>query len=341
MLAKNVLLLEIVERYFIIVEIKHERIYVIPRENIYLEEFIEEVKTLNLIPIIRKENGRIYITFIEQRRRNLPKLLVPILLFATFITTTYAGYLWWGNSLYDGLLFSISLLIILGLHELGHYLYAKKTGNESTLPFFIPLPPQIFPLGTLGAVIFMRHPPKNSSQLLFIAISGPIMSFIASLILLIIGLYLSEIKVLTEGIYHGIYLQLPLILSFMLNRLIGMENFYIEPHPIMISAWVGLFVTFINLLPIGQLDGGHVIRALFKKRYKYVYLIVFFILLFLSYFWIGWFIWAILVLLLTRLENHGPIEDISELSKDERILGIITFILLIMFTFNLTPIVYI
>lgn len=340
MQEKEYLLLGIVEKYFTIVEVKYDRVYVIPKDFSTIDSFIEEVKELNLLPIIREEDGRIYITFIEHRRRILPKFLVIAMLLLTFVTTTYAGYLWWGESIYDGLLFSSSLLLILGIHELGHYIYARKTGNESTLPFFIPLPPQIFPLGTLGAVILMKHPPKNSSSLLIIAISGPIMSFITSLLFLIIGLYLSEIKPITGEVSKGIYLQLPLAISFMIDKLINLENYYIEPHPIMISAWVGLFVTFINLMPIGQLDGGHIIRALFKRKYKYVYILSFLSLLALSYFWFGWLIWALFVLFLTRLENHGPLNDLSELNKEEKILGLLTFLLLIIFTFNLAPIVY-
>ncbi len=343
MLPRDVLLLEIVNKYFIIVEFKQnqDRIYVIPKENVDYDRFIDEVRSLGLIPLIRRENDRIYINFIEERKRFLPKYLAPILFVLTFFTTTYAGYLWWGNSIFDGLLFSISLLIILGMHELGHYICARKTGNESTLPMFIPLPPHIFPLGTLGAVILMKHPPKNSSNLLMISLSGPIMSFVTSIIFLAIGVYLSEIKVATGEIISGIYLQLPLLISFMIDKLVGLENYYIEAHPILVSAWVGLFVTFINLIPIGQLDGGHIIRALLKNRYKLMYFLMFILLLILSYYWIGWLIWAIFILFLTRLENSGPLEDITDISREEKILGIITFILLIIFTFNLSPIVYI
>lgn len=166
-------------------------------------------------------------------------------------TTTLAG----------GKAFSATLLSILVAHEMGHYLVARYHGVEASLPHFIPLPP-FFILGTLGAVITMRTDRAERNQLLDIGAAGPIAGFLVAVPAMILGIHLSrEVSVAGGGpiTFFG-----DSILSGLLVKLLRPElaaGHDLEAHPVMIGAWAGFMVTAINLLPLGQLDGGHVLYA--------------------------------------------------------------------------------
>jgi membrane-associated protease RseP (regulator of RpoE activity) len=198
-----------------------------------------------------------------------------ILLFiATLFTTTLAGALmeaspnipFWPQ-LYKGLPFSLTLLTILLFHEFGHYFMARKHRVDATLPYFIPAPPP-FILGTFGAVIKMRSPVSSKRALFDIGVAGPLSGVLVAIPAIVVGLRLSEVRVASE-LTGGLHLGSSLLFLLLSRISVGLvpEGHDIVLHSIAFAGWIGLLVTMINLLPVGQLDGGHVTYAVFGRRW--------------------------------------------------------------------------
>jgi len=223
-----------------------------------------------------------------------------VLLGSTLFTTYLAG----------GKLYALSLFLILGAHEFGHYFAGVKNGVRTTLPLFIPAPPGLFLLGTFGAMIVIKDPIPNRRVLMEIGVAGPIAGFIVAVPTLIIGLFFSEIVPPTgQG---GFSFGSSIIMIVLSKAILGVTplsiDFNIQLHPIALAGWVGLFVTAINLFPIGQLDGGHILYALLGKKSQIWAKFFLVFLLFLMYFWPNWGIWAILLLVFTRFKS-APLDN--------------------------------
>ena len=296
-------------------------------------------------PMIRHEHGEHIIYIMKKPKiKTKPVWVNLVLLIATVITTTIAGSLQWA-SIYDatwsdiitpfyltnGLIyFSIPLLLILGVHEMGHYFTSKKHKLDTSLPFFIPLPPP-FILGTFGALISTREPIPDRKTLLDVGISGPICGFLVAIPVCIAGLFLMQqnpIIPITTNAGESITITFPLLLE-------GLSKFFtISPnaimHPTLFAGWVGLFLTAINLLPIGQLDGGHVARALLKEKHKYASWAVVIVILSLGMFYTGWLMLAFIILFLIGTQHNPPLNEFSELDTKRKILGIIGFVIFIL-----------
>ena len=227
--------------------------------------------------------------------RNWPFfLLISLTLFTTFL----AG----------GLYYSVCLFLILGAHEFGHYWASRKNNVRATLPYFIPAPPSWFIFGTFGAMIIIRDPIPNRRVLMEIGASGPIAGFMVAVPMLVVGLFLSSTSEATgtPGIAFGSSIILTVLSKFILGVTPLSQEINIQLHPIAFAAWVGLFVTALNLFPVGQLDGGHIMYALYGKNGYRIWSKVFLIFLFLLvYFWPYWLPWAILLVVMTRLK---PVE---------------------------------
>ncbi|MBC8283727.1 MAG: site-2 protease family protein [Nitrospinae bacterium] len=242
------------------------------------------------------------------------------LLIATLVTTFLAG----------GLLFSISLLLILGAHEFGHYWASKRNGVQSTLPYFIPAPP-IFIAGTFGAFIQIKQKIPNPSVLMEIGASGPIAGFIVALPTLILGLYLSVVTPLTgmEGVNFGSSIILNLCSKFILGVDPSSPYVNIHLHPIAFAGWIGMLVTALNLMPVGQLDGGHIIYAFYPDKHNLVGKLFFIGLFPLGYFWPGWFFWALMIALMGF--KTAPLnEELGELGPFHKSLGIISAVIFVL-----------
>jgi membrane-associated protease RseP (regulator of RpoE activity) len=194
---------------------------------------------------------------------------IHIFLFlATIITTFIAGYAQGGDYM-GGLSFSMALIFILGSHEMGHYLYGRKYGVDITPPYFIPAPPLISPIGTFGAFIKIKSRITSKKALFDIGVAGPFFGIIAAIPVLYLGLSLSEIIVVSEySDQMGITLGSSPIFSFFTMIIFGdlPEGRDILLHPVAFAGWIGLLVTALNLIPSGQLDGGHVIYSVFSRR---------------------------------------------------------------------------
>ena len=239
-----------------------------------------------------------------------PRIWANVLLFfLTLLTTLFAGALQEGVNLlenpgliYRGIPFSFSLMGILLAHELGHYLAARRHGLNVTLPYFIPAPSFI---GTFGAIIKMRAPVRDRRMLMDVGAAGPLVGVFVAIPLLIAGLRFSEVR-LIQG-EAGMNLGSSLLLSLLSRIVVGPlpEGYDIVIHPVGFAGWIGLLVTALNLLPVGQLDGGHVAYALFGEWQNRISKFVYGALIFLGIFgWQGWLVWAVL---LWFLGIHHPI----------------------------------
>ncbi|ULA60865.1 MAG: Putative Peptidase M50 [Nitrospira sp.] len=195
------------------------------------------------------------------------------------------------GSLWRGIPFAATLLGILVTHELGHYVLSRLHGVPTSLPLFVPGLPHF--VGTFGAIIRMRAPLTDRRALFDIGVAGPIAGFVVAVIALVIGLRLSTV-VPIQGNY-GMHLGEPLLLQFASWVVIGplSPTADVILHPVGFAAWFGLFITSLNLLPIGQLDGGHVAYALLGERQRSVAVALVPILMVFGWIgWKGWFLWV-------------------------------------------------
>ena len=251
------------------------------------------------------------------------RLWLHLLLFVlTLLTTTVAGALQNGVDLLthpwqiaSGLPFAITLMTILLVHEMGHYLMSRHHGVRASLPFFLPAPPFPFIIGTFGAFIRMESPPPDRRSLFDVGAAGPLAGLALAIPAVIIGLHLSTVS--PEQGSGGISLGSSLLLTFLSQITLGLrpDEANIVLHPIGFAGWVGLLVTMMNLLPVGQLDGGHVVYALFGQRHLWIsrLAVVAILSLGLLRLWDGWLIWGLLLLFMGAhhpppLDPHTPLD---------------------------------
>ncbi len=266
---------------------------------------------------------------------------IHIILFViTLFTTLIAGAIQQGINVLDeplsiwrGIPFSFSLILILGTHELGHYIMSRRHHVNVTLPYFIPAPSII---GTLGAVIKMKSPLYDRRTLLDIGVAGPFAGLIVAIPVLAIGLALSEIvpSVGEQGIRLGTCILFS-ILNWIINGPMP-DNASLMLHPVAFSGWIGLLVTALNLIPVGQLDGGHVAYAIFGSRQRMVARFFMGILLMLGVLgWTGWFIWFGLLFIIGI--DHPPVTYAwIPLDRKRRVMGWIAIIVFVL-TFMPAP----
>jgi membrane-associated protease RseP (regulator of RpoE activity) len=226
--------------------------------------------------------------------------------------------------------FSLSIILVLGSHELAHFLTARRLGVDATLPYFLPVPHPM--TGTMGAFIRINSPVPTKSALVRVGVSGPLVGFLVALPVCFIGLLLSK-PVAVSG-SQGIQLGSPLVfwlMSELLHPRLGPGKDLLL-HPVAFAGWLGLFVTALNLLPIGQLDGGHVAYAVFGKRWQKLSWIVIAVLALMGLFWLGWTFWAVLVVVL-GLRHPPPLDDLTPLNKaDWRLVAVAVLIIVLTLT---------
>jgi membrane-associated protease RseP (regulator of RpoE activity) len=229
--------------------------------------------------------------------------------------------------------FSVSILLVLGSHELAHYLAARRLGVEATLPYFLPVPHPM--TGTMGAFIRIKSPVPTKSALVRVGVAGPLTGFLVAVPVSLVGLWLSEPVQVAAS--KGIQLGSPVIfwlLSELLHPRLG-PGMDLSLHPVAFAGWLGLLVTALNLLPIGQLDGGHVAYAVFGRRWQKLSWIVVAALAVLGVFWMGWPFWAVLAVLL-GLRHPPPLDDLTPLGRTDWWL-VAAALLVIVLTFTPTP----
>jgi membrane-associated protease RseP (regulator of RpoE activity) len=268
------------------------------------------------------------------------------LLALTILTTTYAGLnlsspsfqigtllknpqLLWGS-----LPYALSLMTILGIHELGHYFTAQFYKIQTTLPYFIPLP---FAFGTFGAYIQMRTPAPNRKALFDVGLAGPLAGFIVTLPILIWGLMHSDLTVLPEKVSaispSAFNPQYSIFLAGLSRLIFGQaltNNLAINLHPVAVAGWLGLVVTALNLMPFGQLDGGHIVHAMYGQRVAVVISQVCrMLVLLLSFIQPFLLFWGILLLFMPAVDEPA-LNDVSELNSYRDTIGLLALGLLLL-----------
>ena len=262
-----------------------------------------------------------------------------VLFFLTIISTLIAGSIMQGGDPFSnpiditrGIPFSITLMLILGCHEFGHYYYALKHNVDATLPYFLPAPPYIFIIGTFGAFIKIKSPIYKKDALLQIGAAGPIAGFIIAVPALVIGLLLSDVIEINNQ-YNGIILGdslLMKIFTYIIFPDLG-NGYDILLNPIAFAGWIGLLVTMLNLLPVGQLDGGHIAYAMLGNKQGLVGWITLGALFLLSFLSLNWLVWGLLIFFLMRSAKHPPIHDIlTPLSNKNKNIGYLCLLIFIL-----------
>jgi membrane-associated protease RseP (regulator of RpoE activity) len=305
------------------------------------------LRPLGFTPFLSRERGHAWIQALplgESGEGSRPGLALALFLL-TLLSTLAAGSMVSGSfpwltfdpvaepgRLLDGLPFAFTLLAILGTHEFGHYFTARAYGAAVSLPYFIPAPPPLFLFGTLGAVIRMRSPARDRNSLLDIAAAGPLAGLLVALPALWVGLTWSRVGAIPPG--GAMTFGDSLLMRFMTYLTFGRipEGMDVFVHPVALAGWVGLFVTALNLFPVGQLDGGRIAYAMFGAQHRRVSLGTFVALLALGVVSgsPNWFVFAAVVALLVGFHHAPPLDDITPLSPGRYAIGLACLLLLIL-----------
>jgi membrane-associated protease RseP (regulator of RpoE activity) len=250
---------------------------------------------------------------------------LPILLFVlTAISTTFFTY--------NGPWYAFAILMILGAHEFGHYFACRWHNVDCTLPFFIPAP--ILPLtGTLGAVIRIREPFPSRRALFDIGVAGPIAGFITLIPFLIIGIYLSTVDVAPPG-SSPLWLGEPMLFKWLARMIHGplLEGTDIFIHPLGFAAWFGMLATALNLLPFGQLDGGHIAYAVLGPRARYLSMTTLAVVVVMVWFSYSWIVMAVMLSAMAYFmgfRHPAPLDDWTPLNKGRIVVALIALAILI------------
>jgi membrane-associated protease RseP (regulator of RpoE activity) len=356
-----------------------------PDSEFVYDQLSDKLKKYHLTPLLKLEKN-LHVFYLTEKKPE-PKTSNPKINLLLFILTLISVWITGGimavgnqqfvtNSekvkalLIDGWPFAVSILAILGAHEMGHYIAGRIHGVHVTLPYFIPLP-IISPFGTMGAFINMKSVPKNHKQLFDIGIAGPISGLIVAIPVLIIGLLLSKIETLPSAVVQGAGLQMEgNSLIYILFKYIIFGKFLPEPasfngmspflywvkyfftgkpfpfggldviiHPVAWAGWAGLLVTSLNLLPVGQLDGGHILVSVFGEKVKKIFPFILIILVGLGFAWSGWWFWAALLFMINRLPSQ-VYDSVTPLDKKRKIIAVLMLIIFVL-VFIPVPIVLI
>jgi len=287
---------------------------------------------------IKEEHGFV---FKQEKKVRIPYLTNIILFLLTFLTTTFAGVAWLNQNPFDlynlpkGLTYSFLIILVISTHEFGHYFAARYHKISVTLPYYIPFPFLILnPFGTMGAVIKMKARTQSRKSLFDIGVAGPIAGWVTSMVILIIGfitlppvayLYSIPPESAIEGFASTGSSFGYNIIFWVFERIFSSPGVFIPPmnkiyhYPFLCVGWFGLLITALNMMPIGQLDGGHISYAMFGKKHIYLAYTFFGLLLFFGLagflpllgisFELGsvmWLIWVLLILFLIKIK-HPPV----------------------------------
>ncbi len=316
------------------------------------EMVLAELEKLGYWAALKRREGKVLLFVFPAGEVGESNPWLPVLfLLATIGTTLFAGY--YQAKLYIAFLnafalpglrdpylialsFSVSVMAILGTHELGHKIAAAYHGVKATVPYFIPFPNLI---GTLGALIRVKSPVPTRNAAIDLGTSGPIAGFLVAIPVSIVGLKLS-VAVPQSSIQPGgggIALGGNLFF-YLLGKYVSPipDGYVLYLHPVAMAGWVGILVTFLNLIPAAQLDGGHIARAFMGERtHRYFTMVIALFLMALSFLWVGWMVWAILILLMGSAGNPGALDEVTPVSKGRILL---TAVALLIFVLSATPV---
>lgn len=332
-------LLSLINNYFEIYQFSERNFIGRLREpwEINLKNLKNVLESYGYMPFFSKKKNFHILTLAEKiyKEEKKENYWINLILFIlTLFTTLIVGSFHQGGNpfsrisdIFLGVPFSFSLLAILGSHELGHYFTAKRENVSVSLPYFLPVPHPL--IGTMGAFIKMRSIIPSKKSLIRVGIAGPLTGFLVALPITYLGLRFSKI-IKTDEIRYGLSLGNSIIFST-LTKIVFKDipkGFDVLLHPMAFAGWLGFFVTALNLIPLGQLDGGHIAYAIFG-RLKIFIIAVLGILIYLSRYWPGWLFWVIIVSLLSL--RHPPVQDeITPLTKKDIFWAILALIILLL-----------
>lgn len=310
-----------------------------PRQAI--DVLLERFRPFGYTPFLRVEGGEVVLQawpLAETRARAGVGVNVALFLL-TCLTTLIAGsgaFLSFDPfenpaRILTGAPFAFTLLAILGVHEFGHYFTARHYHASVSLPYFIPAPPP-FLFGTMGAIIRMRSPAKDRNSLFDIAAAGPLAGLAIAVPAILLGLEWSTVAPVPPGghIVFGDSLLMRFLIYLKFGPLPqGMDVFI---HSVALAGWVGLFVTALNLFPVGQLDGGRIAYALFGRRHRLVGIATFVGLLALGAVTgaANWVVWAALLFFLVGFHHSPPLDDVTPLTPGRWLIGVLCLLLLVL-----------
>jgi membrane-associated protease RseP (regulator of RpoE activity) len=340
---------------------------------ILYDRLADSLAPYGIIPLFKIEEGRQVIHLAvkppESKKDNINTNIILFVL--TVFSVMLAGaqpegpipndfigqFLALAKSIFTGWPFALSLLGILLSHELGHYFMSRYHKTPATLPYFIPFP--FSPLGTMGAAIIMRAVPKNTRVLFDIGVAGPIAGLVVAIPVLFLGLSLSTlgridpnpggfiegnslIYLFAKFVTFGKLLPSPVepqgilywLQYFFTGRPVPFGGQDVFIHPVAFAGWAGILVTALNLIPLGTLDGGHVIYSLFGDKAKKAFPFIVGLMAVMGIFWSGWWLWAALLFWLGRM-NAEPLDQITTLDPTRRILA---FLMIVVFFLVFMPV---
>ena len=333
------------------------------------DQLADSVKPYGLTPLFRLESGEQVIYIINSPPKQKPSnpWINVILFILTVFSVMFAGATPKGpipndvlgqllvllRSIFSGWPFALSLLSILLAHEFGHYLMSRYHKTPATLPYFIPFP--LPPLGTMGAAILMKGIPKNKRILFDIGVAGPLAGMVIAIPVLFLGLSLSKLSIVAPGsamegnsliylfakyVTFGRFLPEPATFEGLPPFLYWLRYFFtghpsplggidVFISPVALAGWAGLLVTALNLIPVGTLDGGHVVHALFGDKASKAFPFIIALLAVLGIFWNGWWLWILLLFWLGRVKGE-TLDQITPLDPKRRAVAIFVILLFVL-----------
>lgn len=306
----------------------------------------QQLKRLGFMALLRPHptqdsRGMLYVLPISKKMmESSQNYTTPLLLFIfTVLSVFFVGIMSWDvlrgvqpnlNPIITGILYVIGLMGIVGIHELGHMFASKLHGIKASWPYFLPFP---FGYGTLGAFISQKTPIKSKNDLFDVGLAGPIFGFVIAIFFTIIGLFLSIVVQASEvpeqlmGALFPIDFKLfsPIRMRILLFELLASviiptsgSDVQVFIHPLAYAGYIGLLLTGLNLIPIGQLDGGHVARALFsEKNHRTITYLSAGIMVLLNF----WFFALLILFMYSQTGHPGPLDDLSPVSKGRKVIA--------------------
>ncbi|MCS7131704.1 MAG: site-2 protease family protein [Hadesarchaea archaeon] len=274
-------------------------------------QLLRALEQKGYLAALRKKEGELRLLVMRRPRVGKENVLVNLaLLLVTIVTTFLAGYFLFGRASHAWL-FSAAIMLTLGAHELGHKIAAWRNRVEATMPYFIPGPSL---LGTFGAFIRVKSPIPTKEALVEMGASGPALGFLVALPITFVGLMLSEPDPEAAPL-----LLTPIAFALLQRLAFGYLPAGVDLNPLAFAGWVVMVVTMFNLMPAGQLDGGHVARGLLdRERHRQLSVLLGLCLLLLGFIWPAFLIWGLLILFLFRGYHAGALDDVSELSSSHK-----------------------
>jgi len=290
----------------------------------------QRMESLGLIPVLRRREEKVVLQAMPKPSTKPSRNIINIgLFFATLGTVFLSGYLL-SLDIIDALMFTGAIMAILGSHEMGHKLLADKHAVEATYPYFIPGIP---PIGTFGALIQQKSLPPNKDALFDLGVAGPIFGFIVAVIVAIIGLPLSHLEIVDTATAT---LPTPMLFQLIINILPPMGTvpsngdgiLVVVLHPLAFAGWVGMFVTLVNLVPAGMLDGGHVTRSFLGERTRTVLAYLTIVMLFMM----GppFYFMAFIALFFSMYRHPGPFDDVSKITTSRKVAALALILIFIL-----------